>query len=122
MPAVEKADEQKGWRQAAKRGVNTLRGLAGSNPTISLWHECGGCSMAKLEGVQTNVADIAVDVETATLSVYRAAWHRTPETGSQYPGRFACQVGSIYEGASDVQKLVIARCLVDRNGYQHKPH
>ena len=40
-----------------------------------------GRSMAQLDGVQAKLADMSVDVETAMLSVYRAAWHKDTRGG-----------------------------------------
>lgn len=108
-----------------------------------------GGPMSEIAGVQSKLADMAVDLETAALTVYRAAWAKdttggrcTREAsmaklvGSEAAGRIidsAVQLfggmgvtrGSvveqlyrevrptrIYEGASEVQKLVIARTLL----------
>ncbi|TAJ82092.1 acyl-CoA dehydrogenase family protein [Reyranella sp.] len=108
-----------------------------------------GRSMAQLEGVQAKLADMTVDVETAALSVYRAAWHkdtrglrgsleasiaklvateaaqRVVDSAVQLFGGAGIVEGGIigqlyrevrpmriYEGASEVQKLVIARSVL----------
>ncbi|MBP6766260.1 MAG: acyl-CoA dehydrogenase family protein [Reyranella sp.] len=105
-----------------------------------------GRSMSQLEGVQAKLADMTVDVETAALSVYRAAWQkdtrgsrstleasiaklvateaaqRVVDSAVQLFGGMGVVEGGIigqlyrevrpmriYEGASEVQKLVIAR-------------
>ncbi|TKT74500.1 acyl-CoA dehydrogenase family protein [Aquamicrobium sp. LC103] len=112
-----------------------------------------GGAMAQIAGVQTKIADMSIDLETAALAVYRAAWVKdtaggrgTREAsmaklmGSEAAGRVidsAVQLfgglgvtrGSIveqlyrevrptriYEGASEVQKLVIGRSLVEGKG------
>lgn len=112
-----------------------------------------GATMAQIAGVQTKVAEMNIDLETAALAVYRAAWVKdktgtrgTREAsmaklmGSEAAGRVidsAVQLfgglgvtrGSvveqlyrevrptrIYEGASEVQKLVIGRALVEDRG------
>lgn len=109
-----------------------------------------GGTMAQIAGVQTKIAEMSIDLETAALAVYRAAWVKdttgargTREAsmaklmGSEAAGRAidsAVQLfgglgvtrGSIveqlyrevrptriYEGASEVQKLVIGRSLVE---------
>jgi acyl-CoA dehydrogenase len=108
-----------------------------------------GKTMAEIDGVQTKLADMVVDVETAALTVYRAAWakdviggrcsrevsmaklvgsesaQRVIDAAVQMFGGAGVARGSIveklyrevrpiriYEGASEVQKLVIARDLV----------
>lgn len=112
-----------------------------------------GGAMSEIAGVQSKLADMSVDLETAALAVYRAAWAKdttggrcTREAsmaklvGSEAAGRIidsAVQLfggmgvtrGSvveqlyrevrptrIYEGASEVQKLVIARALLAEGG------
>lgn len=108
-----------------------------------------GAPMSNLEGVQSKIADMAMDIETAALTVYRAAWAKDTTGGrcsreasmAKFVGtEFASRVvdnavqifgglgvtrGSIvellyreirasriYEGASEVQKIVIARDLL----------
>lgn len=105
-----------------------------------------GRTMAEIEGVQMKVAEMALDLETAALAVYRAAWERdvngsraTAEVSMaklagteaafrvidasvQLFGGTGVRKGSIveqlyreirplriYEGASEVQKLIIGR-------------
>jgi acyl-CoA dehydrogenase len=108
-----------------------------------------GKPMADLQGVQMKLADMAVDVDTAALAVYRAAWvkdvqggratrevsmaklvgteaaFRVVDSAVQLFGGTGLMKGCvieklyrevrplrIYEGASEVQKLIIARNLV----------
>lgn len=108
-----------------------------------------GGAMSNLQGVQTTLAEMDIDIDLATMAVYRAAWVRdmgapraTREVsmaklvGSEAAGRVidkAVQLhggmgvtrGSIveqlyrevrpsriYEGASEVQKMVIGREIV----------
>lgn len=108
-----------------------------------------GSAMAEIPGVQSKLADMSIDLDTAALAVYRAAWTKDTTggrcsrevsiakyAGTEAAGRIldaAVQLfggmgvtrGSIveqlyrevrparlYEGASEVQKLVIARNLV----------
>lgn len=108
-----------------------------------------GGAMSELQSVQSKLADMAMDVETAALTVYRAAWAKDTTGGrcsreasmAKFVGtEFASRVvdnavqifggmgvtrGSvveqlyreirasrIYEGASEVQKIVIARDLL----------
>jgi len=108
-----------------------------------------GKTMAEIEGVQTKLADMVTDLETAALAVYRAAWakdvnggrcsrevsmaklvgteaaQRIVDAAVQLFGGAGVARGSvveklyrevrpmrIYEGASEVQKLVIARDLI----------
>ncbi|MEC9433452.1 MAG: acyl-CoA dehydrogenase family protein [Pseudomonadota bacterium] len=105
-----------------------------------------GKTMAEIESVQTRLADCQVDIETAALAVYRAAWvkdvkggratreasiakltateaaQRVVDAAVQLHGGMGVIEGGIvgqlyrevrpmriYEGASEVQKLVIAR-------------
>jgi acyl-CoA dehydrogenase len=108
-----------------------------------------GSTMAEIPGVQAKLADMSIDLDTAALAVYRAAWTKdtiggrcsrevsiAKYAGTEAAGRIidaAVQLfgglgvtrGSIveqlyrevrparlYEGASEVQKLVIARNLI----------
>lgn len=108
-----------------------------------------GGPMDQLAGVQSKLADMAIDLDTAALAVYRAAWVKDTTgrrcsreasiakyVGSEHASRIidnAVQIfgglgltrGSkvellyrevrptrIYEGASEVQKLIIARDLI----------
>ena len=108
-----------------------------------------GAAMSELQGVQSKLADMAMDIETAALTVYRAAWAKDTTGGrcsreasmAKYVGtEFASRVvdnavqlfggmgvtrgtmveqlyreiraSRIYEGASEVQKIVIARDLL----------
>ncbi|WP_342644091.1 acyl-CoA dehydrogenase family protein [Rhodoligotrophos ferricapiens] len=108
-----------------------------------------GSPMAQLAGVQARLADMKVDLDTAALMVYRAAWakdmiggrctqeasmaklvateaaSRVIDSAVQIFGGLGVTRGSlveqlyrevratrIYEGASEVQKLVIARTLL----------
>lgn len=108
-----------------------------------------GKPMAELQGVQMTLADMATDLDTAALSVYRAAWAhdvrgdrssygpsmaklaaaeaagRIVDKAVQLSGGAGVHRGSlieklyrearpmrIYEGASEVQKLIIARTLI----------
>ena len=105
-----------------------------------------GGVLADLPAVQGHLADMALDVDTAALTVYRAAWakdsgaarisreasmakmhgteaaSRVIDTAVQLHGGDGVRTGSkveelyrevralrIYEGATDVQKLIIAR-------------
>jgi acyl-CoA dehydrogenase len=109
-----------------------------------------GSAMAQIPGVQTKIADMSIDLETAALAVYRAAWvkdttgargtreasmakllgseaaSRAIDSAVQLFGGRGVTRGSvveqlyrevrptrIYEGASEVQKLVIGRALVE---------
>jgi acyl-CoA dehydrogenase len=108
-----------------------------------------GSAMAEIPGVQSKLAEMSIDLDTAALAVYRAAWSKDTTggrcsrevsiakyAGTEPAGRIidaAVQLfgglgvtrGSIveqlyrevrparlYEGASEVQKLVIARNLI----------
>ncbi|MDE8654522.1 acyl-CoA dehydrogenase family protein [Novosphingobium album (ex Liu et al. 2023)] len=108
-----------------------------------------GKPMARLEGVQARIADMATDTETAALAVYRAAWAKDVTGGRcSREASMAKLVGSeaaqrvvdaavqlfggrgitkgymveqlyrevrgmrIYEGASEVQRMIIARDLL----------
>lgn len=108
-----------------------------------------GKAMADMQGVQMKLAEMAVDVDTAALAVYRAAWikdaqggratrevsmaklvgteaaFRVVDTAVQLFGGLGVMKGCvieqlyrevrplrIYEGASEVQKLIIARNMV----------
>lgn len=110
-----------------------------------------GEKMTALHGVQTKLADMAIDLETAALAVYRAAWVKDVTDGrcsrEASMGKFvgtenasrvidnAVQLfggrgvtkdsiverlyrdvrpSRIYEGASEVQKLVIARDIISQ--------
>ncbi|WP_323760428.1 acyl-CoA dehydrogenase family protein [Maricaulis sp.] len=105
-----------------------------------------GAPLADLPGVQTQLAEMAVDIDAAALLIYRAAWtkdqgaarvtreaamaklyateaaQRAIDAAVQIFGGLGVTKGSvpealyreiralrIYEGASEVQKLVIAR-------------
>ncbi len=105
-----------------------------------------GAAMADMPAVQGHLADMALDVDTAALTVYRAAWtkdqgaarisreasmaklqgteaaSRVIDTAVQLHGGDGVRTGSkveelyrevralrIYEGATDVQKGIIAR-------------
>ena len=105
-----------------------------------------GAPLADLPGVQTQLAEMALDIDAAALLIYRAAWtkdqgaarvtreaamaklyateaaQRAIDTAVQIFGGLGVTKGSvpealyreiralrIYEGASEVQKLVIAR-------------
>ena len=115
--------------------------------------EMFGGRMGQLPGVQSAVADMACDIETSALAVYRAAWGQDTGRGNisyesslaklvateaagrvvdravQLFGGLGVTYGSvverlyrevrpmrIYEGASEVQKLVIGRDLLKRAG------
>jgi acyl-CoA dehydrogenase len=108
-----------------------------------------GEPMSKLQTVQMTLADMATDIDTAALAVYRAAWSRDVQgprgsyaasmaklAGAEAAGRVvdrAVQLCGgmgvtqgniieqlyrearpmrIYEGASEVQKLIIGRSLL----------
>lgn len=108
-----------------------------------------GKPMAQLESVQTKLADMALDLESGALLVYRAAWTRDKVGGRVSREVALAKLGAteaaqrvidaavqlfggrgvargciveqlyrdirplrIYEGASEVQKLVIARALL----------
>ncbi|MDB5726483.1 MAG: acyl-CoA dehydrogenase [Novosphingobium sp.] len=108
-----------------------------------------GAPMSNLQGVQMAIADMAVDLDTAALAVYRAAWAhdvrgdrgsyapsmaklvgaeaagRIVDRGVQLCGGMGVTRGSlierlyrearpmrIYEGASEVQKLIIGRQVI----------
>jgi acyl-CoA dehydrogenase len=105
--------------------------------------------MSELQSIQMMLADMALDLDSAALLVYRAAWeHDTRETHSSYApsmaklhaaeaaGRIvdrAVQLFGgdgvtqgnlveklyrevrpmrIYEGASEVQKIIVGRALL----------
>lgn len=112
-----------------------------------------GAPMSDLPNVQSKLAEMVIDLETAALAVYRAAWakdttggrcsreasiakyvgsenaSRVIDNAVQLFGGMGVTRGSvveqlyrdirptrIYEGASEVQKIVIARdLLADRN-------
>lgn len=113
-----------------------------------------GRTMSEIEGVQTKLADMTTDIETAMLVVYRAAWHKDTQEGrGAREASMAKLVGSeaafrvvdaavqlfggrgveqgciieqlyrevrpmrIYEGASEIQKLIIARDVLGQ--YAH---
>lgn len=108
-----------------------------------------GNAMGELQGVQMTLADIATDIDTAALSVYRAAWlHDVRHEGGSYAPSLAKLAATeaaarvvdrcvqlcggagvtrgnlieklyrearpmrIYEGTSEVQKLIIGRSLL----------
>lgn len=110
-----------------------------------------GRSMCDIEGVQSKLADMVIDVEIALLTVYRAAWahdrhggrisressmaklvgseaaFRVVDGAVQLWGGMGVRKGSvierlyrevrpmrIYEGASEIQKIIIARDLIGR--------
>lgn len=110
--------------------------------------ELFGTVMGELQGVQMMIADMACDVDTAALAVYRAAWvHDVRGDATPYVASMAKLVASeaagrvadkavqllggagvtrgnlveklyrearamrIYEGASEVQKLIVGRGL-----------
>ena len=112
---------------------------------VTTRHLFGG-AMADMPAVQGHLADMALDVDTAALTIYRAAWtkdagaarisreasmakmhgteaaSRVIDTAVQLHGGDGVRTGSkveelyrevralrIYEGATDVQKLIIAR-------------
>ena len=112
-----------------------------------------GDSMARLPGVQTSLAEMEIDLTTASLAVYSAAWNRDTGNGSatrsaslakyvgtEHAGRVVdaalqlfggagvtrgnivekiyreVRAARIYEGASEVQKIVIARDLLKAAG------
>ena len=116
--------------------------------------EMFGDKMSRLPGVQSAIADMACDLETSALAVYRAAWGQVHKRGrSTYEASIAKLVATegasrvidravqlfgglgvthgniverlyrevrpmrIYEGASEIQKLVIARDLIGRVTY-----
>jgi acyl-CoA dehydrogenase len=109
-----------------------------------------GAPLAELQMVQGHIADMAVDVDTAALLVYRAAWtkdagaarvtreaamakmhateaaQRVIDAAVQLHGGDGVRKGvvveslyreiralRIYEGATDVQKVVIARAALE---------
>jgi acyl-CoA dehydrogenase len=108
-----------------------------------------GKSMADLDGVRSRLADMATDVDTAALTVYRAAWAKDVSgercarevsmaklVGSEAATRVVdaavqlfggrgitkgyiveqlyrdVRAMRIYEGASEVQRIIIARSLL----------
>jgi acyl-CoA dehydrogenase len=108
-----------------------------------------GKPMAELDGVQARLADMATDVDTAALAVYRAAWAKDvsgercarevsmaklvgSETATRVVDAAVQLFGGrgitkgyiveqlyrdvrgmrIYEGASEVQRIIIARSLL----------
>ena len=111
--------------------------------------ELFGEPMGNMQSIQMTLADMAADIDTAALAVYRAAWARD-ERGERdaYPSSMAKLVAAeaagrvvdkavqifggagvtrgslieklyrearpmrIYEGASEVQKVIIARSLL----------
>ncbi|RBW51210.1 acyl-CoA dehydrogenase family protein [Marinobacter sp. F3R11] len=111
--------------------------------------ELFGGPLAQMPTVQATLADMALDVETSSLLVYRSAWlkdvhegrhsgavamaklgateaaHRVADNAVQLFGALGVARGStveqiyreirplrIYEGASEVQKVIIARSLL----------
>lgn len=112
-----------------------------------------GKTMADVEGIQSKLAEMSIDIETAALTVYRAAWakdttgerctaevsmakymgseaaNRVVDAAVQLFGGMGVRRGCIieqlyrearpmriYEGASEVQKLVIGRSLLAAYG------
>ena len=112
----------------------------------------GGAPLAELQMVQGHIADMALDIDTAALLVYRAAWtkdmgaarvsreaamaklhateaaQRVIDMAVQLHGGDGVRHGvvverlyreiralRIYEGASDVQRVVIARAVLGGN-------
>lgn len=112
-----------------------------------------GGPLSDLQAVQTQLAEMAVDIDAAALLIYRAAWtkdegatrvtreaamaklyateaaQKAIDTAVQIFGGLGVTVGSvpealyreiralrIYEGASEVQKLVIARQHLAESG------
>ncbi|MCW6510004.1 acyl-CoA dehydrogenase family protein [Lichenifustis flavocetrariae] len=112
-----------------------------------------GATMAEMPAVQGHLADMALDVDSAALMIYRAAWmkdqgaarisreasmakllgteaaSRVIDTAVQLHGGDGVRKGSkveelyrevralrIYEGATDVQKLIIARQTLADHG------
>lgn len=108
-----------------------------------------GSVMAEIPGVQSKLADMSIDLDTAALAVYRAAWTKDTTGGrctrevsiAKYAGTEAAgrivdaavqlfggmgvtrgsvveqlyrevRPARLYEGASEVQKLIIARNLI----------
>ena len=108
-----------------------------------------GAAMSELQLVQGHIADMAVDIDTSALLIYRAAWskdmgaervsreaamaklhateaaQRVIDTAVQLHGGDGVRRGHIverlyreiralriYEGASDVQKVIIARQIL----------
>lgn len=108
-----------------------------------------GKTMADVEGIQTKLAEMSIECESAALAVYRAAWmkdttdercsaevsmakllgseaaNKVVDSAVQLFGGMGVRRGCIiellyrearplriYEGASEVQKLIIARSLV----------
>jgi len=111
--------------------------------------QIAGAALAELQMVQGHIADMALEIDTSALLVYRAAWtkdmgaprvtreaamaklhateaaQRVIDTAVQLHGGDGVRKGSvveslyreiralrIYEGASDVQRVVIARGLL----------
>jgi len=111
--------------------------------------QIAGAALAELQMVQGHIADMALEIDTSALLVYRAAWtkdmgaarvtreaamaklhateaaQRVIDTAVQLYGGDGVRKGSvveslyreiralrIYEGASDVQRVVIARGLL----------
>jgi acyl-CoA dehydrogenase len=124
------------------------RALAESLVRINQRHLFGK-SMSQMDGVQTKIGEMATDVDSASLMVYRAAWifdkgsekpakavsmakfiateaaQRVIDNAVQLFGGAGVERGHIieklyrdvrptriYEGASEVQKLVIARNVI----------
>lgn len=110
-----------------------------------------GKPLSDLQSVQMTLADMAADLDTAALAVYRAAWEldtgreqssyapslaklvateaagRIVDRAVQLAGGAGVTQGTlieklyrearpmrIYEGASEVQKLIVARCVLKR--------
>ncbi len=111
--------------------------------------QIGGAALAGMQMVQGHIADMALEIDTAALLVYRAAWakdkgapritreaamaklhateaaQRVIDTAVQLHGGDGVRAGfaveslyreiralRIYEGASDVQRIIIARSVL----------
>ena len=109
----------------------------------------GGAALADLQMVQGHIADMALEIDSAALLIYRAAWvkdqgalrisreaamaklhateaaHRIIDMAVQLHGGDGVRTGfavehlyreiralRIYEGASDVQRIIIARAVL----------
>ncbi|BBE35626.1 acyl-CoA dehydrogenase family protein [Sphingosinicella microcystinivorans] len=130
-------------------GVGLARRAMGEALKRARARELFGKKMGELQGVQMGLADMASDIDTAALTVYRAAWvHDVRGDATPYHACMAKLVASeaagrvvdravqlcggagvtrgnlveklyrearpmrIYEGASEVQKLVVGRHLI----------
>lgn len=161
VPASRRIGEAGSGFKAAMRGFDVFRpsvgaaavgiarrALAESLDRVTSRHLFGK-KMSELDNIRSTIADMAIDVDTAALSVYRAAYaadviggrvsreaatakyvateaaQRVCDSAVQLFGALGVAQGSvverlyrdvrpmrIYEGASEIQKIVIARAVL----------